>query len=55
VRAGGVAAHIGEVQILRDQKAVTRLGGLPHIGVVVACQVLGAHRIDIMPKPAEAG
>jgi hypothetical protein len=47
--------HIREIQILRDQKAVSRLCCLPDLIVVSPCQVFRAHCIDIMPKRQEAG
>jgi hypothetical protein len=48
VRARPVAACVGEVQVLRDQKATGGLCRVPHISIVSTDETLGTHRVDIM-------
>ena len=49
-----VPAHVGKVQILRDQKTVTRLSGLPYLIVGASGEAFLPHRIDVVSQLLES-
>lgn len=52
----GIAADVGEVEILRDEKPARLLGGVPYGCIVEAGQSFLGHGVYIVPKIAkEAG
>jgi hypothetical protein len=48
-----VAAGVGEVQVLCDQEPLDGLRRPPHVPILVACQLLGKHRVDVVSEAGE--
>ena len=50
MRARCVLPYVREVQVLRDEEALTSLRGLPHDGVVLSGDALTWHGVNIVPE-----
>lgn len=48
-----VPAQVREIEILRNQKAPSRLRGTPDVSVNSSGQVFGSHSVNVVTKPAK--
>jgi len=53
VRAGRIASHVGEIQILGNEESLSGLRGIPHIKIFAPSQMLRANRVDVVIEGAE--
>jgi len=50
--SGSTAAHVRKGEILRDQKTVAGLSGLPDFLVGLSCKVFRPHRVNVVAQLA---